>query len=200
MRGRRIPQPGTVDVVIAAHVHELGRSIGQHHGPDTTLLRMHAERSLITETKAGRVTLCDASARPTHIVTETTVVHEGVQIAGRGSNIVLGTVFLLASPGGMAIRGTPRCCPPSPTCLRRRNSLCRVVDTLVASGHHVTRGLQGEGCRRKVGETDARDPGHELVQVAPNMGAGGSHPQATSDQECAQELHEIWRMVEFLVR
>ena len=50
-----------------------------------------------------------------------------------------------------------------------------------------------------MGETDARDPGHELVQVAPNMGAGGSHTQATSDQECAKELHEIWRMVEFLV-
>ena len=158
VRGRRIPQPGTVDVVIAAHVHEVGRSIGQHHGPDTTLLRMHAERSLITETMAGRVTLCDASARPIHIITETTVVHEGVQIAGRGSNIVSRQAgLLLASPGGMAIRGTPRCCPPSPTCLRRRKGLCRVVDTLVASGHHVTRGLvQGEGCRRKVGETDAR--------------------------------------------
>ena len=90
-----------MDVVIAAHVHESGRSIGQHHGPDTTLLQMHAERSLIAKTKAGRVTLCDASARPIHIITETTVVHEGVQRAGRGSNIVLGTGFLLASPGGM---------------------------------------------------------------------------------------------------
>ena len=34
-----------------------------------------------------------------------------------------------------------------------------------------------------MGETDARDPGHELDQVAPNMGPGGSHPQATSHQE-----------------
>ena len=33
------------------------------------------------------------------------------------------------------------------------------------------------------GETDARDPGHELDQVAPNMELGGSHPQATTHQE-----------------
>ena len=34
-----------------------------------------------------------------------------------------------------------------------------------------------------MGETDGRDPGHELDQVAPNMGPGGSHRQATSHQE-----------------
>ena len=44
-------------------------------------------------------------------------------------------------------------------------------------------------------ETDTQGPGHDLVQVAPYMEAGGSHPQATSDQEWAQELHEIRRMV-----
>ena len=39
-----------------------------------------------------------------------------------------------------------------------------------------------------------------MFQVAPNMGASGSHPQATSNQEVAQELHEIRRMVEFLAQ
>ena len=49
---------------------------------------------------------------------ESTAVHEGVQKASRGSNIVLGTDYLLAPLRGTAIRGTPRCCPPSPTRLR----------------------------------------------------------------------------------
>ena len=35
--------------------------------------------------------------------------------------------------------------------------------------------------------------------MAPNMGAGGSHPQAMMDQERDKELREIRRMVEFLV-
>ena len=42
-------------------------------------------------------------------------------------------------------------------------------------------------------------PGHELVQVAPNMGAGGSHHQSTPDQDWTQKLHEIRRMAEFLL-
>ena len=48
-------------------------------------------------------------------------------------------------------------------------------------------------------ETDAQVPGSELVQVTPNMGAGGSHPQATMDQGWDKELREIRRMIEFLV-
>ena len=40
-------------------------------------------------------------------------------------------------------------------------------------------------------ELDAQGPGHELVQVAANTVACGSRPQATSDQEWAQELREI---------
>ena len=35
--------------------------------------------------------------------------------------------------------------------------------------------------------------------MGPKHGGRGSHPQATSDQERAQELHDIRRMVEFLV-
>ena len=38
---------------------------------------------------------------------------------------------------------------------------------------------QGGDCEHEEDETDAQVPGSELVQVAPNMGAGGSHPQAT---------------------
>ena len=60
--------------------------------------------------------------------------------------------------------------------------------------------VQGGEHRREKDETDAQGPGSELVQVAPNMGAGGSHPQATMDQKWAKELHEIREMVEFLVQ
>ena len=59
--------------------------------------------------------------------------------------------------------------------------------------------VQGGEHRREEDETDAQVQGSELVQVAPNMGAGGSHPQATMDQERDKELREIRRMVEFLV-
>ena len=59
--------------------------------------------------------------------------------------------------------------------------------------------VQGGDCGCEEDETDAQGPGSELVQVAPNVGAGGSHPQATMDQEWAKELREIRRMVEFLV-
>ena len=41
--------------------------------------------------------------------------------------------------------------------------------------------VQGGEHRQDVDETDELTD--ELVQVAPNMGAGGSHPQATSNQE-----------------
>ena len=47
---------------------------------------------------------------------------------------------------------------------------------------------------------EMRGPESELVPVAPNMGAGGSHPQATWNQEWAEDLREIRRMVEFLVQ
>ena len=53
--------------------------------------------------------------------------------------------------------------------------------------------------RREEDETNAYVPGSELVQVAPNMGDGGSHPQATMDQEWDKELRDIRRMIEFLV-
>ena len=59
--------------------------------------------------------------------------------------------------------------------------------------------VQGGERRSEGDETHAQGPGSELVQVAPNMGAGGSHPQATMDQEWAEELREIRRMIEFLV-
>ena len=59
--------------------------------------------------------------------------------------------------------------------------------------------VQGGEHRREEDETDTQVPGSELVQVAPNMGAGGSHPQATMDQEWDKELREIRRMIEFLV-
>ena len=58
---------------------------------------------------------------------------------------------------------------------------------------------QGREHRREEDETNAQVPGSELVQVAPNMGAGGSHPQATMDQEWGKELRETRRMIEFLV-
>ena len=60
--------------------------------------------------------------------------------------------------------------------------------------------VQGREHRREEDETNAQVPGSELVQVAPNMGAGGSHPQATMDQEWDKELREIRRMIEFLVK
>ena len=59
--------------------------------------------------------------------------------------------------------------------------------------------VQGGEHSREEDETDAQVPGSELVQMAPNMGAGGSHPQAMMDQERDKELREIRRMVEFLV-
>ena len=56
--------------------------------------------------------------------------------------------------------------------------------------------VQGEECTRVVGESEAQGPEDELVPVAPNMGAGGSHSQATLNQEWAEDLREIRRMVE----
>ena len=67
--------------------------------------------------------------------------------------------------------------------------------------------VQGRECRLEVDETRERyaageDP--DLLQVAPNMEAGGSHLQATAEEErivdWTQDLREIRRMVEFLVR
>ena len=59
--------------------------------------------------------------------------------------------------------------------------------------------VQGGEHRCEEDETNAQVPESELVQVAPNMGAGGSHPQATMDQRWDKELREIRRMIEFLV-
>ena len=59
--------------------------------------------------------------------------------------------------------------------------------------------VQGRERWSEEDETDTQGPGSELVQVAPNMEAGGTHPQSTMDQEWAKELREICRMVEFLV-
>ena len=61
--------------------------------------------------------------------------------------------------------------------------------------------------RAKVNETRERHAAGEdpdLLPVAPNMEAGGSHLQATAEEErivdWTQDLREIRRMVEFLVR
>ena len=69
-------------------------------------------------------------------------------------------------------------------------------------------GLVQEGeCESKVDETRERHAAGEnpdLLPVAPNMEAGGSHLQATAEEErivdWTQDLREIRRMVEFLVR
>ena len=67
--------------------------------------------------------------------------------------------------------------------------------------------VQEEECKLVVDETRERhaagdDP--DLLPVAPNMEAGGSHLQATAEEErivdWTQDLREIRRMVEFLVR
>ena len=59
--------------------------------------------------------------------------------------------------------------------------------------------VQGGEHRREEDETNAQVSGSELVQVAPNMGAGGSHSQSTMDQGWDKELRKIRRMIEFLV-
>ena len=51
-----------------------------------------------------------------------------------------------------------------------------------------------------VDKTSVQGPEDKLVPVAPNMEAGGSYPQATWNQEWAEDLREIRRMVEFLVQ
>ena len=69
-------------------------------------------------------------------------------------------------------------------------------------------GLVQEGeCESLVDETREKHAAGEdldLLPVAPNMEAGGSHLQATAEEErivdCTQDLREIRRMVEFLVR
>ena len=67
--------------------------------------------------------------------------------------------------------------------------------------------VQGEECKLEVDETRERHAAGEdpdLLPVAPNMEAGGSHLQATAEEErivdWTQDLREIRRMVEFLVR
>ena len=67
--------------------------------------------------------------------------------------------------------------------------------------------VQGGECRLEVDETRARHAAGEdpdLLPVAPNMEAGGSHLQAMAEKErtvdWTQDLREIRRMVEFLVR
>ena len=72
----------------------------------------------------------------------------------------------------------------------------------------VEHGLVQEGeCESKVDETREKHAAGEdpdLLPVAPNMEAGGSHLQATAEEErivdWTQDLREIRRMVEFLVR
>ena len=67
--------------------------------------------------------------------------------------------------------------------------------------------VQEEECESKVDETRVKHAAGEdldLLPVAPNMEAGGSHLQATAEEErivdWTQDLREIRRMVEFLVR
>ena len=61
--------------------------------------------------------------------------------------------------------------------------------------------VQGGESRSEMDETPER---HAAGEVAPNMEAGGSHLKATAEEERSvdwtQELREIRRMVEFLVR
>ena len=67
--------------------------------------------------------------------------------------------------------------------------------------------VQEEECESKMDETRVKHAAGEdldLLLVAPNMEAGGSHLQATAEKErivdWTQDLREIRRMVEFLVR
>ena len=67
--------------------------------------------------------------------------------------------------------------------------------------------VQGGECKLEVDETRERHAAGEdpdLLPVAPNMEAGGSHLQATAEEErivdWSQDLREIRRMVEFLAR
>ena len=67
--------------------------------------------------------------------------------------------------------------------------------------------VQEEECESKVDETREKHAAGEdldLLPVAPNMEAGGSHLQATAEEErivdWTQDLREIRSMVEFLVR
>ena len=67
--------------------------------------------------------------------------------------------------------------------------------------------VQEEESRREMDETREKHAAGEdpdLLPVAPNMEAGGSHLQATAEEErivdWTQDLREIRRMVEFLVR
>ena len=67
--------------------------------------------------------------------------------------------------------------------------------------------VQGEESRKEMDETRERHAAWEdpdLLPVAPDMEAGGSHLQATAEGErivdWTQDLREIHRMVEFLVR
>ena len=50
--------------------------------------------------------------------------------------------------------------------------------------------VQGGECTRVVDESEVQGPEDGLVPVAPNMGAGGSHPQATLNQEWAETRRE----------
>ena len=83
------------------------------------------------------------------------------------------------------------------------------VDTESADGtSDAEHGLvQEEESRREMDETrekHAAGKDLDLLPVAPDMGAGGSHLQATAEEErivdWTQDLREIRRMVDFLVR
>ena len=76
---------------------------------------------------------------------------------------------------------------------RASTSTCivpRETGVLVQRGESVQvvdeTGVQGPEC-------GGQGPLHELVQVAPNMVAGGTHPQATLKQESVEELRESGR-------
>ena len=85
------------------------------------------------------------------------------------------------------------------SCSKKRKSTSdEMVDE--ASDHDAFGLVQGRECTRVADESEVQGPEDELVPVAPNMGAGGSHSQATLNQEWAEELRVIRRMVEFLVR
>ena len=94
----------------------------------------------------------------------------------------------------------------TPTVSRKRKLSMETesADGMSDSEHGL---VQGEESRSEMEETRERHAAGEdldLLPVAPNMEAGGSHLQVTAEEErivdWTQDLREIRRMVEFLVR
>ena len=94
--------------------------------------------------------------------------------------------------------------------VRERDERCRADETNRKGkgngrkGEHEGKG-GGFGQKGKQQETREREREEERVRMAPNMGAGGSHPQAMSDsgegemaegeQQCNEEKEEILKLL-----